>query len=347
MAAEERRKQAESLMLPPPIPPSAIDTMDISSSVAPSEGTSTNPRNSPILQPMSGRRQSQVSISSLHRPQFPLKLDLSSTSLRISEEEANAIFSKGGLPSPVTLAPKSARPTESNEFPPDFMAAFGNTSLPLDGTGVAALPEGMHLQQAQGLGDSSDKPIELDLDMDMDMSNMTGAFGGTGQAEETHTHSDLFSPINMGGEVDHMQQNGGGNRPMKEEDDVLNDFHLHSTNTDELFGDFSSHDSGLGMSLDASTTSRNQNTEAPSPNNLMAQLSAVSDLMKPSEPSNQGAPEFDLGSLDYSQLPSNFFGNSEGSDMAFPMDMDAFLTSQNATNHSEPSASNEGAPAAN
>lgn len=321
--------------------------MDISSSLAASEVTSTNPRNSPILQPMSGRRQSQVSISSLHRPQFPLKLDLSSTSLRISEEEANAIFSKGGLPSPVTLAPKSARPTESNEFPPDFMAAFGNASLPLDGAGVATLPDGMHLQQAQGLGDSSDKPIELDLDMDMDMSNMAGAFGGTGHARETNTHSGLFSPINMDGEGGHVQENSAGNQPMKEEGDGLNDFHLDSTNTDELFGDFSSHDGGLGMALDASTTSQAQNAEAPSPNNLLAQLSAVSDLMKPSDASsNQSAPEFDLGSLDYSHLSSNFFGNAESSEVGFPMDMDAFLASQSASNHPEPSTSNESAPAA-
>jgi hypothetical protein len=192
---EERRKHSDTLMLPPSLP--------MTSEIRP-EGSAIQPKDSSILNTIPSRRGSAISISSLHRPQFPLKLDLSSTSLRITEEEA-AMFKKG-LASPVTLAPKSAR-LGPNEFPPEFMAAFANSSVPPDVTSEPptidlTLPNYLHASQEEndstmnsGVGDSSDKPIELDLDIDM--ANMTDIFGDpdADNSEDSNIRDGLFSPV--------------------------------------------------------------------------------------------------------------------------------------------------------
>lgn len=127
---------------------------------------------------LAARRQSTISLSSLNRPQFPHKLDLSSAALRINSTEL-AQGLGGALPSPVTLAPKSGRITATNEFPPDFMAALaasemGNRSVDID---LTILPEDAagtaHVGLDSTLGSSADRPIELDLEgMDIDMTNV-------------------------------------------------------------------------------------------------------------------------------------------------------------------------------
>ena len=119
-------------------------------------------------------------MSSLNRPQFPHKLDLSSAALRINPAEL-AQGLGGNLPSPVTLAPKSGRPTATSEFPPDFMAALaasemGNRPVEID---LTMLPEeastSAHVSLDTTLGSSADRPIELDLEgMDIDMTNVEG-----------------------------------------------------------------------------------------------------------------------------------------------------------------------------
>ncbi|KAI9460176.1 hypothetical protein BJY52DRAFT_1118227, partial [Lactarius psammicola] len=126
---------------------------------------------------LAARRQSTISLSSLNRPQFPHKLDLSSAALRINPAELAQGL--GGLPSPVTLAPKSGRVTATSEFPPDFMAALAASDIanrPVD-IDLTMLPEeapaATHVDLDATLGSSADRPIELDLEgMDIDMTNV-------------------------------------------------------------------------------------------------------------------------------------------------------------------------------
>ena len=128
----------------------------------------------PIL--LANRRQSAVALSSLQRPSFPHKLDLSS--LRMSPEDLITL-SASGMTSPVTLAPRTARPgTTTSEIPPDLMAAIASSdaaaashsvdidlTLDSDHTGE---PPSINLNMDPSLGGSADKPIELDIDIDME-----------------------------------------------------------------------------------------------------------------------------------------------------------------------------------
>ena len=296
---EERRKHSDTLMLPPSLP--------MTSEIRP--GSTFQHKGSPILSTIPGRRGSAISISSLHRPQFPLKLDLSSTSLRITEEEA-AMFKKG-LASPVTLAPKSAR-LGPNEFPPEFMAAFANSSVPPDVTSEPpaidlTLP---HVPQEEndstmnnGVGDSSDKPIELDLDIEM--ANMTDIFGDPDpdDSEDSNIRDGLFSPV------------------LNEEPPQTENFENFAANPD------------LVSQLAAGEPSilQPQSTSVPSPGSLLAQFSS-SRMMdhKPSPSDNVTIPimteNFDINAIDLSNLPTGFFSNAQDSGVSFPMDMEAFLT---------------------
>jgi len=146
--------------------------------------------------PLAGRRQSAVALSSLQRPTFPHKLDLSS--LRMNPDDLISL-SASGMTSPVTLAPRTARPgTATGEIPPDLMAAIASSEaaaashpvdidLTLDSDSVVE-PQQMNLNMDSPLGGSVDKPIELDLDIDME--EMTGIFG----SEPSSGVENLFSP---------------------------------------------------------------------------------------------------------------------------------------------------------
>ena len=118
------------------------------------------------------RRQSTISLTSLSRPAFPPKLDLSASALRINPEEM--MIPSSGFSSPVTLAPRSAR---APSVPPDLMmAALGagagdpasrpvDIDLTVDDDVDMAGPSVQAVVNA-ALGSSADKPIELDLDLD-------------------------------------------------------------------------------------------------------------------------------------------------------------------------------------
>ena len=294
---EERRKHSDTLMLPPSLPEIRH------------ENSTIQPKDSPILNTIPSRRGSAISISSLHRPQFPLKLDLSSTSLRITEEEA-AMFKKH-LASPVTLAPKSAR-LGPNEFPPEFMAAFANSSVPPDVTSEPptidlTLPNSLHASQEEndssmngGVGDSSDKPIELDLDIDM--TNMTDIFGDpdADDSEDSNIRDGLFSPV------------------LDEERPQAENFESFVANPD------------LVSQLTAAEPSilQSHSTSVPSPGSLLAQFSSSRMMDHKSSPSdNVSMPEnFDINAIDLHNLPTGFFSNAQDSGVSFPMDMEAFLT---------------------
>lgn len=308
---EAKRQLAEASKLPPSEP--MIEDAKINSQLEGDNRMSPTTSTTPL-----GRRPSAISISSLHRPQFPLKLDLSSTSLKFTEEEAMS-FQKG-LASPVTLAPKSARPVGPNEFPPDFMAAFAAGTLPHDvAAGTAAIDltlsenshiPGDHPSIGLGLGGSSDKPIDLDLDldnMDVDMANMTDLFGDTAEPSEgTNADDGLFSPPDMPSTAGQAK-------------DTLADFAMGSNVNTELFGDFSQSTQDT-LSTDGPPTMPND-LSAPSPGTmLLAQLSSTS---KPS--TTAGGENFDLGTIDLT-LEDNFFTDTQNPDMNFnQMDMDSFL----------------------
>ncbi|KAI5115418.1 hypothetical protein M0805_004882 [Coniferiporia weirii] len=172
------------------------------------------------------RRPSKISLSTLHRSPFPPKLDLSAAALRLGIDEMGLSMSAlasmsalgglgplgsmgvGGIPglsSPVTLAPKSARPMAQDEIPPEILAALAsaaagnqntenqNQSQDQHGAIDLTLEEDLHasanmrmLGVGAPLGSSADKPIELDLDLDMSYltSEIFGEQGDNGVQEQ-------------------------------------------------------------------------------------------------------------------------------------------------------------------
>ncbi|KAH9075732.1 hypothetical protein EDB83DRAFT_2515430 [Lactarius deliciosus] len=153
-AQEKAEREAEALRnRPPPEPEVVADVPGPSVSGTQKSGAGSF---------LAARRQSTISLSSLNRPQFPHKLDLSSATLRINPAELAQGL--GGLPSPVTLAPKSGRVTATSEFPPDFMAALAAsdiTNQPVD-IDLTMLPE------------EGSAAAHLDLEgMDIDMTNVS------------------------------------------------------------------------------------------------------------------------------------------------------------------------------
>lgn len=141
---------------------------------------------------MQNRRQSAI-LSSLHRPGFPLKLDLSSLSSHTDPSFATPVDVSVDLgltraPSPVTLAPKTAK-TLTNEPPLDLFINPAHQSIPelsmgSDNTASSKLTVPMpgkdvidltsdSVTRTQ-LGDSADKPIELDMDTSYDDMDLFG-----------------------------------------------------------------------------------------------------------------------------------------------------------------------------
>jgi hypothetical protein len=188
---EQERLQAALASQPPSKPTSPVvgtTTMPTS----PLQPTSMMPDQSPLA----NRRQSAVALSSLQRPAFPHKLDLSS--LRMGAEDLISL-SASGITSPVTLAPRTARPTTAtSEIPPDLMAAIASSEaaaasqpvdidLTMDSDSTVEPPQ-MNLSIDPALGGSADKPIELDLDIDMEEMIFGPEPSNSGDVEN------LFSP---------------------------------------------------------------------------------------------------------------------------------------------------------
>ncbi|EDR15699.1 uncharacterized protein LACBIDRAFT_300900 [Laccaria bicolor S238N-H82] len=268
----------------------------------------------PSSSSLSGRRPSAISISSLQRPAFSLKLDLSATSLRISAEEA-AMFSSSGLASPVTLAPKSARAMGPTEFPPELMAAFsGPSTVAAD---VSGRPVDIDLTipdplEHSNIGDSSDKPIELDLDgMDIDMPIMTDLFGDAdgGGSDHVATPADgLFSPV-LG--------------------DENSDEHSTAPNQHEgLINQLVDDNASSGVfATPAQENMAISQLHIPSPGALLASFSSsATNDAPPSKLPHAGSeadPTFDLNSMEL-----EFFSHPTDSEMNFSMDMGDFLAIQ-------------------
>ena len=105
-------------------------------------------------------------------------------------------LSASGMTSPVTLAPRTARPsTATGEIPPDLMAVIASSeaaaaSRPVDidltlDSDPAVETQTMDLDMDSTLGGSADKPIELD------MEEMSGIFGPEPSNGDVDS---LFSP---------------------------------------------------------------------------------------------------------------------------------------------------------
>ena len=246
------------------------------------------------------------------------------------------MFQKG-LASPVTLAPKSARPMGPNEFPPELMAAFAassavtmdtNHDVPLLGLGI-------------GLGDTSDKPIELDLDaMDIEMANMTGTFGNPAETGESGNSNDgLFSPLLGDGGGPHLDQSNLMQSAQHAVGDASSNFHMDPSATEELFGGLTpSADLGVDLENSAASMLQPQSSSMPSPGSLLAQFSDPAALLHDKVPSSDNPVHdadnsFDINSLDLSNLHPEFFSNAGSPDIQFMgMNMQDFMGTHNALN---------------
>ncbi|KAH7930584.1 hypothetical protein BV22DRAFT_59242 [Leucogyrophana mollusca] len=313
------------------------------------------PPNTPQVSPppsTAGRRQSTISLSSLHRPPFPLKLDLSSSALRMTAEEA-ALFSKGLVPSPVSLAPKSARTSTNAEM--ELMAAFASATAGSSAPHVdidLTVPENSPIDLTSGmdigLGSSADKPIELDLDsLDMEMSNMNSDLFGdppeTSSSDAQAAVDSLFSPVTAESGSSLSAAPLEGSKSVKQEHVDLDILSALSTmegsnqNNDNLFAslDAASHGNaqpGAQTQPDGSggSSSSSGAHAAPSPGTLLA--SFVSSSQLESGASNDSG--FDLSNLDLSTLPSlgaGFFEGQQETDMDL-MDMEELLNMGQGTN---------------
>ncbi|PBL00644.1 hypothetical protein ARMGADRAFT_1159953 [Armillaria gallica] len=295
---EEPTLSPSSNRLTLPMPPPDAD------SVLPSATASSSPLTSTMMQ---GRRPSAISISSLQRPAFPLKLDLSSSSLRMSAEEA--AFLSNGLHSPVTLAPKSARP---HDYPVELMAAFtsdiptappphqdsANNTIDLT---IETPERNVNVNMDGGVGSSADKPIELDLgDMEVDMSDL---FGDNSSNDAVDS---LFSPTGANPEL-------AAESVKQEEQHFLNSFAANGGATEEEF--FSSlsakPENGQSSSLEI-PSGDNAGQTAPSPGAFLASLTGSQlesgNEMATASGSSLSMPEgqFSMESLDY-----GFFANDQ------------------------------------
>jgi hypothetical protein len=292
-----------------------------------------------------GRRTSAISLSSLHRPPYPHKLDLSAASLRIAPDETS-IFT-GGLASPVTLAPKSARPSAASDFPPEFMTAFSgadNSGQPvgLDITipelapsagGVGAAVSQIDLTLDPSIGSSADKPIELDLDViDLDMTDL---FGDT--VNQAANVEDLFTPsgsvpasdIAVGVKAENQDRALGMDmlQAFSGDDDLLASLNAHSNINAQ------SGEQGHPTAQFLSAQSDSNNPISPSamvtnssPGSILASLTADSHLnaSNPLAALPSADAPFDLTTLDFSQLGDGFFTGAQNTDMHM-MDIESLI----------------------
>lgn len=295
---DEPTLSPSSTRLTLPMPPPDAD------SALPSATASSSPLTSTMMQ---GRRPSAISISSLQRPAFPLKLDLSSSSLRMSAEEA--AFLSNGLHSPVTLAPKSARP---HDYPVELMAAFtsdiptappphqesANNTIDLT---IETPERDVNVNMDGGVGSSADKPIELDLgDMEVDMSDL---FGDNSSNDAVDS---LFSPTGANPEL-------AAESVKQEEQHFLNSFAANGGATEEeFFSSLSSKpENGQSSSLEI-PSGDNTGQTAPSPGAFLASLTGSQlesgNEMATASGTSLSMPEgqFSMESLDY-----GFFANDQ------------------------------------
>ncbi|KAF8887764.1 hypothetical protein BD779DRAFT_1786028 [Infundibulicybe gibba] len=314
--ADAEAASSSNLMVTDPLPPEPTATAESTRGSA--QPTPTNSPPAPSSANLPGRRPSAISISSLHRPAFPLKLDLSSTALRISPEEAS-MFSTG-LASPVTLAPKSARALGPNEFPPELMAAFApassvdvaNRTVDIDLTvpDNNQVSNDVEMIMDSNVGSSADKPIELDLEsMEIDMATMTDLFGDADSSSNDANNAvdGLFSPV-VGGPENSIVSSDMSVKMEKDERVFLDALEVgHRANEDDIFTSVNTNtDNSVNQALKGPALS---SQSVPSPGSILAGFPSPSQLNA-------------LDSIDLSNLDAGFFGNDTEGEMNFSMDME-------------------------
>ncbi|KZT06208.1 uncharacterized protein LAESUDRAFT_184145 [Laetiporus sulphureus 93-53] len=271
-------------------------------------GASAEASTSKPALPLPARRQSTVSLSSLQRPPFPHKLDLSSAALRMNPEEGLM----SGLSSPVTLAPKSSHKSMSQDM---LLGLDDGTDGPIhiDLTQVGDLE--MNLQRAaassvagmdSSLGNSADKPIELDLDMDVDLFHE----GANNSANTQGEH--LFHEASAPAMDDiHGQSLSLDVKPKIEDDIFMNALQaVDSTGgSDDIFAtlegpslpDASIDDHGAPGSHHA--VSENAANGASSSASILASLN-TSSSHSVNQPAQDHDGRFDLQGIDLSNFPT-------------------------------------------
>ncbi|KAI6010184.1 hypothetical protein EDC04DRAFT_2581158, partial [Pisolithus marmoratus] len=300
---ESRAREVEMAAMAAQVPPS-----DTGSTTA---DTTMQPPPTPIQGPLPPRRQSAISLSSLHRQPFPLKLDLSSS--RMSAEEA-ALYSKGLLASPVSLAPKSARPTGTSDI--DLIAAFASANasqhVDIDLT-VDDSPPAMMSRMTAPLGSSADKPIELDLDgIDMDMPDLFGDGPESSSGDGQVAMDGLFTPTTTeaGAPGDDVQSK-----------DVKSSNAVGMAIFDALTVESSNHGSNLFETIQGSSSdqmndgSQQMRHGGGSPGSLLA---SFTNQPQHSSGVEHMQTDFDLSAIDFSSLDPAIFGSQS-------MDMDTLL----------------------
>ncbi|KAJ6626951.1 hypothetical protein B0H10DRAFT_2161456 [Mycena sp. CBHHK59/15] len=288
--------------------------------------TLMTPSQSPPLSSSSivGRRPSAISISSLQRPVFPLKLDLSADSLRISAAEAS-LFAQS-FSSPVTLPPKTAQPYGPDELPPDMMAALASASSTSDAARSVDIdltgsdPSDPDVKMAS-VGNSADKPIELDLDaMDIDMAAMSDLFGDadSGSNNGGSAVEGLFTPVLPGPDMPLIHNMGDGKSAKDDDESFLSAL---GDNNDDIFASLGANDHDNAQS-GAIGSAPSASLSAPSPGSLLASFSQMGDIPGSDQTSNlpnEGTSSYDLDPLDLSHLSPGFFGDTQNSEMNFDM----------------------------
>ncbi|KAH8101370.1 hypothetical protein BXZ70DRAFT_88532 [Cristinia sonorae] len=226
--------------------------------------------------PSSARRPSTISLSSLQRPPFPHKLDLSSTILRLNPEDPLTSL-QSGLASPVTLAPKSS----ISKYPPDLLGGSQHVDIDLtlddDDMSMATGSMGAGTVGGAALGSSADKPIELDLDMD-------DIFGDAPQQAQVVSGA---STSNISSNV------------IPKQEDTAMDLSLLSSvptmgSTDISHGLMSFNPSELPPNAPGLSVPQAGQPSAPSPNSLL------SGLQQPGPHNGEPQFDFDLNFLEQS-----------------------------------------------
>ena len=230
--------------------------------------------------------------------------------MRISAEEA-ALFPNGLVPSPVSLAPKSARPSAAADI--DLMAAFASAAAANQSShrvdiDLTNSPPPMMADIDSSLGSSADKPIELDLDnIDMEMSDMSNLFGDAPEStpRDGQTADSLFSPTtaDSGGSL------SAGEAPQPRKGGT--------THIDMVLGALRSQHGGQGENLFGPVPSGSGGgNQQPHSGNSVTPHSVLPGF--PQAGMQSGVGGFDLSALDISNLDPSWHNMSL-------TDMEAFL----------------------
>ncbi|KAJ8521751.1 hypothetical protein ONZ45_g1590 [Pleurotus djamor] len=336
LSREQRRiREAEAATVISPVvsaPPTSTTSEPMDA--APPTSAST-PRPSPSgssNNPMS-RRPSNISISSLHRAPFPLKIDLPSPSLRMSQDDMSAF--SGKLASPINL--NSSQALGPPEFNAEIMAAFASAApdgvdrtvdidLTTDDVEVGG-------QELITMGNTADKPIELDLDsMDIDIASMTDLFGDT---TEPSNDGDAFS-------ADAVLPD----RPVKSEEDldiqILDAFTSGSADHDDIFG-LAGSDSGDLPGVKPPPPDA-QLSHAQSPGSMLASFEAAANLGSLDSQPTANSQNLNIPDGGFEFLGPEYFSNTQDPGSSSTMDFQQLLstmgnsldTGDTATQNEEP-----------